>query len=411
MNLLQISSNDLVGRRFNGYDLYGRFAARGIAMRYLAWNHRATGDFAGAALPYPGSRLLQKLVTRKLEKVLSLQSVLPVHSRLLAWQRDFRRADLVHYHVIHDGWFGLGALPGLVRRKPAVWTWHDLWPITGHCMHPIDCPRWQTGCGACPDLASPFPLRRDRTGELFARKRQIYDGLDLDVVVASRWMLERVRRAPLAAGFRLHHIPFGLDLALYAPGDRDAARTRFGIAADARVVALRAFKNPFKGTEVFAAAVESLGSDARLTILTVQEKGHFEALRGRHQVIDLGWVDDDQTMRDVYAAADFLAMPSAADSFGLMAAEAMACGRPVLCFEGTAVPETAHAPAIGLAVPRGDVAALATALRRWIADPQEVAARGRLARQAAEQNYDIETQADRLAALYREVIARRAKGP
>lgn len=409
MNLLQISSNDLVGRRFNGYDLHGRFAARGIAMRYLAWNARARSEFAGPALPYPGSRLLQKLVTRKLEKTLSLQSVLAVHSHALALQRAFRRADLVHYHVIHDGWFGLGALPGLARRKPSVWTWHDLWPVTGHCMHPIDCPRWQTGCGACPDLASPFPLRRDRTAELFARKRRLYDGLDIDVVVASRWMLERAQRAPLAAGFRLHLIPFGLDLSVYAPGDRAAARARFGVDAGNRVVALRAFKNPFKGTEAFAAAVASLGGDARLTILTVQEKGHFEALRGRHQVIDLGWVDDDATMRDVYAAADFLAMPSAADSFGLMAAEAMACGRPVLCFEGTAVPETARAPQIGLAVPRGDVGALAAALRRWIDGPDELAARGRLARAAAEQDFDIEMQANRLAALYEDAIARQAK--
>ncbi|MBL8834901.1 MAG: glycosyltransferase [Alphaproteobacteria bacterium] len=409
MNLLQISSNDLVGRRFNGYDLHGRFAARGIAMRYLAWNARARSDFAGRVLPYPGSRLIQKLVTRKLEKTLSLQSVLPVHAHLLPLQRDFRRADLVHYHVIHDGWFGLGALPALVRRKPSVWTWHDLWPVTGHCMHPIDCPRWQSGCGECPDLATPFPLRRDRTAQLFARKRRLYEGLDLDVVVASRWMLERARRAPLAAGFRLHRIPFGLDLALYAPGDRDAARARFGIEAGNRVVALRAFRNPFKGTEAFAAAVASLGEATRLTILTVQEKGHFDTLRGRHQVVDLGWVDDDATMRDVYAAADFLAMPSAADSFGLMAIEAMACGRPVLCFEGTAVPETAQAPEIGLAVPRGDVAALAAALRRWIDDPDEVAARGRRARAAAEQDYDVETQADRLAALYREVAARRAR--
>jgi glycosyltransferase involved in cell wall biosynthesis len=69
-----------------------------------------------------------------------------------------------------------------------------------------------------------------------------------------------------------------------------------------------------------------------------------------------------------YRAADLFALPSHHEGYGMAFAEAMAHGLPVIGSSAGAIPETVPREA-GLLVPAGDVAALARALRRVIAEP------------------------------------------
>ena len=124
------------------------------------------------------------------------------------------------------------------------------------------------------------------------------------------------------------------------------------------MVFIRASATPFKGLPEFVEALKALSPDRKMCILVVQETGHFEQLADRHQILEFGWTNDEALLSDLYAACDFFAMPSKAEAFGLMAIEAMACGRPVLSLEGTALPSITFAPDAGLAV-EADVRALA----------------------------------------------------
>jgi len=406
VKVVQINSGDLMGRRFNGYDLKGPLEQYGVESELLVyWNKKSTAPFVSRAFSYPGSRY----VTRALdivERQFSLHARLHPHSWTLPMHKAVRAADLMHLHIIHDGYFSLSALPYVTSKKPTVWTWHDPWPMTGHCIYPLECRRWQVGCGSCPDLTLPFPMKADRTAEQFAWKQKIYSRTKAEIIVASRWMLEMAERSPLAEGFNFSLIPFGLDLTVFKPGDKQAARTRLGVLPGLPVVLIRALATPFKGLPEFIKALQSLSPDRKICILVVQEKGHFEKLRGRHQILEFGWTDNESLLLDLYAACDFLAMPSKAEAFGLMAIEAMACGRPVLSSEGTALPGVTFAPDAGLAVQANDVRALANGIDHLISNPDECDARGRLSRTLAQQHYDIERQAQLTAELYRRVLGR-----
>jgi glycosyltransferase involved in cell wall biosynthesis len=312
----------------------------------------------------------------------------------------------MHLHIIHDGYFSLSALPYVTSKKPTVWTWHDPWPMTGHCIHPLECRRWQVGCGSCPDLTLPFPMKADRTAEQFSWKRKIYSRTKAEIIVASRWMLEMAEHSPLAESFNFSLIPFGLDLDVFKPGDKQAARARLGVLPGLPVILVRALATPFKGLRDFIEAIKSFSPDRKVCIIVVQETGHFEKLRERHQILEFGWTDNEFLLMDLYAACDFLAMPSKAEAFGLMAIEAMACGRPVLSLEGTALPGITFAPNAGLAVQANDVMALANGIHRLISNPDECDARGRLSRTLAQQHYDITKQAESTAGLYQRVLGR-----
>lgn len=410
MKLLQITSNDLAGSRFNGLGIRSSLKDEGIHSTHLVWCRTCDDPDVRLAYDYPGSRFLTG-VLNSLEYRLSLQSMLHFQWFSLPALKEFREADLVHLHLIHDGgYFSLAALPWLSRFKPLVWTLHDPWAMTGHCTYPLTCTRWQMGCRPCPQVKLCIPLKDDLAFRNFKLKQLIYQHCDLDLVVASRWMEDFVVRSPLMTGFRVHRIPFGVDLERFKPRPAEAARNRLGVFKDHAVICLRAFDSPFKGLDYFRQALRRLALDYPICLLTFHEKGNLDEFIGKCQIIEFGWTDDEDLMIDAYSASDFFVMPSTAEAFGLMAIEAMACGKPTLSFEGTSLPEVIFSPKAGLAVPMGDAEALAGIMERWIRDPEERQARGERSRELAIRHYDVRLFVSRLANLYRSVWDRSCSG-
>jgi len=406
---VNLNSGDLMGRRFNGFDLKPHLEQLGVSMRQLVyWNRQSKEDFVEKAFDYPASRHITRVLNR-VEAGLSIHSRLHAHSWTLGFHKSVREADILHLHIIHDGYFSFSALPYITRNKPTVWTWHDPWPMTGHCLHPLECPRYRIGCGQCPDLARLFSMKKDKTASQFSWKDTVFAKTKADVIVASSWMLEMAAKAPLARHFKFHHIPFGLNLDRYTPGDREAARQRFGITPKRPVLFLRAISSPYKGLSEFKEALNYLPSDLKLSIIVVQESGHFDKWIGHHQIIENGWTNDEQMLIDAYTACDFFVMPSRAESFGMMAIEAMACARPVVSFADTSVADITFAPHVGVCAAANSTVALARAIEQLARNLGDTRARGLTSRLLAEDHYDIRIQAQRTAALYRDVIKKRSR--
>lgn len=407
MRVLQINSSDVVGGRFNGFDIRDRLRDEGIESKHLVWTKLSSDPTSKAFLDWPGSRILNRAVGRA-ERQLSIHSRLQIQSFAVPLEREFREADVVHYHIVHDGFFSLDALPFLTRLKPSVWTWHDPWMMTGHCIYPLTCERWLKGCGSCPFLDLPFPMKVDKTQQQFDWKRRLVRKCDAEIVVASQYMRDLASRSPIAEGKRIHVIPFGIDLDRFNLDDNEGARRRIGVLPGRIVIGCRAFSNsPFKGFEHFREALRMLGKlGVPLAILTTHDKGQLDEFIGTHQVIDLGWVNDERLMVDAFMATDLFVMPSTAEAFGMMAIEAMACGKPIIVFDGTSLPEVTDAPRIGVVVPAGDTSSLTEAMRRLIESPDERHRRGAAGRIFAEDRYSDRLFSSRLAALYRDVAKR-----
>lgn len=408
MRVLQVNGYQSPGRRFNGLSLKPHLEALGVSSKHFVWEQ----DRQEEGVVSLQGKLLRKVnrLTRGVEKVLSLQSQLYSNGMHMRRMEAFREADLVHYHIIHSGFLSMQSLPAMTAEKPSLWTLHDPWAMTGHCIHPFSCQRWKTGCGQCPDLKTDFAIQRDTTALNFRLKRAAYRRSNFEILVASSWMENMVRQSPLMDGVPVHKVPFGLDLDFFKPGDQAAAKARLGIEPHRLVLCFRSVVNDFKGLQYVIEALDRLQTQVPICLLTLNDKGRIEKFKDRFQVVELGWTNDDSVMQDVYSATDLFLMPSLADSFGLMAVEAMACGKPTICFEGTALPEVVFTPEAGLAVPSRDSAALAAAMERLIGDPQERLARGARSRQLAEQHYDIRLQAERMVDVYERVIHGRQSG-
>ena len=90
--------------------------------------------------------------------------------------------------------------------------------------------------------------------------------------------------------------------------------------------------------------------------------------------IELVGVRTGVELQNAYAAADLLVHPSRAESYGMVVAEALAHGLPVIATQVGGVPEAlgqaADGTRPGLLVPVDDVAALAGAIRSWLTEPK-----------------------------------------
>jgi glycosyltransferase involved in cell wall biosynthesis len=117
----------------------------------------------------------------------------------------------------------------------------------------------------------------------------------------------------------------------------------------------------------------------------------------------------DQVRRDALAAADVFALPSRTDSFGIVYLEAWCYGLPVVGAWAGGVPDVIDHGVNGLLVPFGDVAALAGALARLLADRQLAQAFGRLGRAKVERELTWEHKYALVRRAYAEVVGAEKK--
>ncbi|MCP9487442.1 MAG: glycosyltransferase family 4 protein [Gaiellaceae bacterium MAG52_C11] len=200
-----------------------------------------------------------------------------------------------------------------------------------------------------------------------------------------------VERVGLSAE-KLVVVPYGLDEPppAWGPNELELPEGKLVVAVSRLV--------PQKGLDV---AVEAMaGLDATLVVLGEgPERERLEALARAREVRLLlpGRVGD---VAAVLRRADMLVHPARWEGFGLALLEAMLCGLPVVATRVSSIPEIVVDGETGLLVAPDDPAALAAALARVLADPEELGDRGRARARA---DFSVAAMAERTANVYVDV--------
>lgn len=116
-----------------------------------------------------------------------------------------------------------------------------------------------------------------------------------------------------------------------------------------------------------------------------------------------GRVSREELLR-LYNRSELLVSPSLYEGFGLPAAEAMACGVPVVATTAGAFPEVIDDGVTGLLVRPADAAALADAIARLMGDAALRRRMGEAGRSRIEEHFTWRQTALKTAALYEEVL-------
>jgi glycosyltransferase involved in cell wall biosynthesis len=410
-NVIQLPDDDRLAFRVSGYAavqsslqaLAGRFPSRGFGLasrglRLLTHPRAITSWRDGVEdFEFPGTRRL--------------------------FDRLGRVPDIVHGHNLHGGYFDLRALASISARVPTLLTLHDMWLLTGHCAYSLDCKRWKTGCGACPDLSLSPPIRRDATAENWRRKQQIYKGSRLHVATPSRWLRDQVADSILASHpARVRVIPNGVDTTVFHARHRERARQAVGLPSGRLVVLLTVGSggSMWKDERTLHEVIGRLMALAphREIEFVALGRGPSFAAHAPAVIRSIPYQGDPTVMANYYRSADVYLHAALADTFPLAILEAMACGTPVVATAVGGIPEQvrpvdiraltpvitgALGDATGMVVPSGVGAEMARAVDALLAKPEARASLGDNAVKCITDRFTLERQIDAYLAWYAEL--------
>ncbi len=304
---------------------------------------------------------------------------------------------LLHGHYWMSGWVGR-----LARRRlglPLVQSFHTLGRVKNATLAP-------------GDVAEPA-LR------LAAEERIVADADAVIAPAASEVAVLRERYG--AAAGRVHLVAPGVDLEVFtADTDRHSARQALG---GGRIVLFVGRLQPLKGPDVAVrtlAALDALlpddGVPTRLVVVggpSGNGAGSVDPPALRRLAAQLGVADrvaflaprPQRELALLYRAADVVVMPSASESFGLVALEAQACATPVVAAAVGGLPSVVGDG--GTLVAGRDPAAYAAAVAPYLLDARVRAAASAAAVRTA-RRYSWRRTADETLRVYDAVLADRA---
>ena len=320
-------------------------------------------------------------------------------TQLCAFAAGVLRAEAVHepgyYDIVHSHYWLSGQVGWLARDRwsvPLVHTAHTLAAVKNAALAEGDTPE--------------PPLRT--VGE-----QQVVDEADR-LIANTEDEARQLVSLHHADSARIDVAHPGVDLDVFRPGDRRAARASLGLPPDEDVVAFVGRIQPLKGPDVLLRAVaklqrvhvvvaggpsgsglavpdglvrlaDELGITARVTFLPPQSR---------------------EDLARLFQGVNLVAVPSYSESFGLVALEAQACGTPVVAAAVGGLPVAVRDRVSGTLVAGHDVDRWAQAideLLRLGAGPRAWAMRRSAVQHAATFSWD--NTVDALLASYRRAIS------
>jgi glycosyltransferase involved in cell wall biosynthesis len=310
---------------------------------------------------------------------------------------------------------GEGRLLGLARAVAGREVLHaaeTAIPFSAQCAEIAG----RTGAKLVLTCWENIPFRFEEDERVAQRKRFVQDACDLFIAVTPSAKAALVDEG--VDGDRVVVVPAGVDTTRFRPDSQaPGARALLGVSDDAVLAVFIGRLIPEKGlVELIRAVAMAAGaSDASNVHLLIVGSGPeltrvrsaATALKVSNRIHVLSGVSYAE-VPGLWAMADIAVVPSLPapywqEQFGMVLAEAMSSGVPVIATRSGSIPEVVGDAA--LLVTPYDVEELATALRDLAADlarRADLAARGR---GRAEDIYAVDVVAAQLAAAYRRVLA------
>lgn len=226
----------------------------------------------------------------------------------------------------------------------------------------------------------PFKSRAQR---IFHRLVQRYERRSLDnadsVIAVSQYTQKRLMEVYGYAGARV--IYNGIDTDLFHPTSLHSGKE--GREGNRTILFFAGNLSSRKGGDLLPGIMKELGDDF-LLLLATGARG--TAISGVRNIRNLGNVSQEQLV-GIYNECDIFLSPTRLEGFGLSIAEAMACGKPVVATNCSAVPELVVNGKGGFLCEKENIQEFVDRIRYLSAEPEEIRKMGSFNRERAESSF------------------------
>ena len=311
--------------------------------------------------------------------------------------------DAVNLHNLHGYYVNFFMLINFLKevKIPIVYSLHDEWSMTWLPAHTLGCVHCKTGVGECDNTysypKSYFPF----FAKYMLRKKEELFSQKLNMVIAcpSRWLEQSVLNSFLR-NHKTQVISNSVDTDIFKPiSDKNALRIKYNLPVDKKIVVFSAsnLRDLSKGVHHIIEASEII-HDRNYLFLGLGGG----AIKNSEGLKTTGYITDQRTLADLYALSDLFCFASYAETFLLSAAEALACGVPVVGFDIPVVRELVH-DTVGLLTQK-DSQSLACGIDTLLQDDAKRLEMGARGREIIENTYSKKTFRDKYEVLFESIL-------
>lgn len=251
----------------------------------------------------------------------------------LEWKRILKKytPDVVHIHCPNGFSINLYKVLELLKERnaPTVITNHAEFFYTGNCGHAEDCLRFKNGCGNCENFKKKTSsLYFDRSGWAWKKMRNAFKKFpNIKLVAVSPWVLGRMKLSPIVNTLPMCVIGNGVNTEVFTRGEHAVERKKR--------------KTVLHVTASFSDD-ENKGGQYVLRLAEMCRELPIDfVVVGRHtlnqetvpdNIVLAGEVKDQDKLAEYYRKADVTLITSKRETFGMVCAESLCCGTPVIGF-------------------------------------------------------------------------------
>lgn len=250
-------------------------------------------------------------------------------------QLDEIKPDVVHLHNIHGYYINYPMLLRYLKEHniPTIITMHDFWLMTGHCAYiNKSCDRWKMGCGNCPRLDQYPASKIDSSARNWQLKASLFiDMPNVTLVPVSYWLGRYVAES-LLKNVKQNVIYNGIDTNVFKPFDGKASVkgvdwSKFTFMTIAtRWTEANGYQDVMKLSSI-------LPDNCQIVMVGLDEQQMTNLPKN---IIGFRKTESFTQLQELYTKSDVIFNPNREVTFGLVTAEAMACGTPAIVLRDTA---------------------------------------------------------------------------
>lgn len=280
-------------------------------------------------------------------------------------QIDYINPSVIHLQNIHGYYLNIEVLFKYLAEKntPVVWTFHDCWPMTGHCSYfdYVGCTKWQTGCHHCPQLKEyPSSLLFDRSRKNYRQKKELFTSIkNLHIVTVSNWLMGIVKQS-FFSQFPVSVINNGINIDIFKPTPNPNIKKKYNLENKFIVLGVANVWDSRKGLDVFIELSKLLDDSIKIVLVGLNTT-QIKSLP--NSITAIPRTENTKELAELYSIAGIYLNLSVEETFGLTTIEAMACGTPALVYNATALPETIT-DETGFIVKKGDIQSILNCINK-----------------------------------------------